>query len=122
MTTDSMASFQPQPSYRDEHEAFAASRSSEHVYVPIDDRSFSTLDKHAETIEMDAKLPLVGAVMITDKVHSFVIASKLLCSLSMKILGARYLQKTGPCRGTWDRKKRAFIELGETSRYNEAQG
>lgn len=43
----------------DEHEAFAASRSSEHVYVPFDDRSFSTLDKHAETIEMDAKLPLV---------------------------------------------------------------
>lgn len=45
--------------HADEHEAFAASRSSEHVYVPIDDRNFITLDKHAETIEMDAKLPLV---------------------------------------------------------------
>ncbi|CAN0455658.1 unnamed protein product, partial [Ectocarpus sp. 12 AP-2014] len=45
--------------HADEHEAFAASRSSEHVYVPIDDRNFTTLDKHAETIEMDAKLPLV---------------------------------------------------------------
>lgn len=43
----------------DEHEAFAASRSSEHVYVPIDDKNFTTLDKHAETIEMDSKLPLV---------------------------------------------------------------
>lgn len=59
-----MASYHPQPSYMDEHEAFAASRSSEHVYVPIDDRSFSTLDKHAETIEMDAKLPLVGSCMM----------------------------------------------------------
>lgn len=47
--------------HADEHEAFAASRSSEHVYVPIDDRNFTTLDKHAETIEMDAKLPLVSA-------------------------------------------------------------
>lgn len=46
--------------HADEHEAFAASRSSEHVYVPIDDRNFTTLDRHAETIEMDAKLPLVG--------------------------------------------------------------
>lgn len=46
--------------HADEHEAFAASRSSEHVYVPIDDRNFTTLDKHAETIEMDAKLPLVS--------------------------------------------------------------
>lgn len=45
--------------HADEHEAFAASRSSEHVYVPIDDRNYITLDKHAETIEMDAKLPLV---------------------------------------------------------------
>lgn len=51
---------QHQPSYMDEHEAFAASRSSEHVYVPIDDRNFTTLDKHAETIEMDARLPLVS--------------------------------------------------------------
>lgn len=72
-----MASFQPQPSYRDEHEAFAASRSSEHVYVPIDDRSFSTLDKHAETIEMDAKLPLVGAVMFKKKIHSYVNCIKI---------------------------------------------
>ncbi len=47
--------------HADEHEAFAASRSSEHVYVPIDDSNFTTLDKHAETIEMDAKLPLVRA-------------------------------------------------------------
>lgn len=49
-----------QLSYADEHEAFAASRSSEHVYVPIDNRNYTTLDKHAETIEMDAKLPLVS--------------------------------------------------------------
>lgn len=48
--------------HADEHEAFAASRSSEHVYVPIDDRNFITLDKHAETIEMDAKLPLVRLI------------------------------------------------------------
>lgn len=48
--------------HADEHEAFAASRSSEHVYVPIDDRNFTTLDKHAETIEMDAKLPLVSII------------------------------------------------------------
>lgn len=48
--------------HADEHEAFAASRSSEHVYVPIDDRNFTTLDKHAETIEMDAKLPLVSVL------------------------------------------------------------
>ncbi|CAM9907205.1 unnamed protein product, partial [Choristocarpus tenellus] len=48
-----------QLSYTDEHEAFAASRSSEYVYVPIDEKYFNNLDKHAETIEMDAKLPLV---------------------------------------------------------------
>lgn len=45
--------------YTDEHEAFAASRSSDYVYVPINDVNFTTLDKHAETIEMDSKLPLV---------------------------------------------------------------
>lgn len=50
--------------HADEHEAFAASRSSEHVYVPIDDRNFTTLDKHAETIEMDAKLPLVSTLSL----------------------------------------------------------
>lgn len=45
--------------YIDEHEAFAASRSSDYVYVPINNENFTTLDKHAETIEMDIKLPLV---------------------------------------------------------------
>ncbi|CAM9153609.1 unnamed protein product [Ascophyllum nodosum] len=45
--------------YRDEHEAFAGSRSSDYVYVPINVLDFATLDKHAETIEMDTKLPLV---------------------------------------------------------------
>ncbi|KAG5176162.1 hypothetical protein JKP88DRAFT_336430 [Tribonema minus] len=46
-------------SYCDEHEAFAASRSSDYVYVPINDNYFATLDRHADTIEMDVKPPLV---------------------------------------------------------------
>lgn len=66
-----------QLSYMDEHEAFAASRSSEHVYVPIDDRNFSTLDKHAETIEMDAKLPLVCPFHL-NRVESVVVISLVL--------------------------------------------
>lgn len=47
------------PNYTDEHKAFAASRSSDYVYVPVNNVNFTTLDKHAETIEMESKLPLV---------------------------------------------------------------
>ena len=45
--------------YEDEHEAFAASRSSDYVYVSGSDTTYSTLDNFAETIEGDTKLPLV---------------------------------------------------------------
>ncbi|CAM9844977.1 unnamed protein product, partial [Phaeothamnion confervicola] len=41
------------------HEALAASRSEAYVYVPVDERHFAALDQHAETIEVDSKLPLV---------------------------------------------------------------
>lgn len=44
--------------YRDEHEAFAASRSSDYVYEPGNDTLYAALDNHAETIEGDTKLPL----------------------------------------------------------------
>uniref|UniRef100_A0A7S1U833 NACHT domain-containing protein n=1 Tax=Phaeomonas parva TaxID=124430 RepID=A0A7S1U833_9STRA len=46
-------------SWGNEHEAFAASRSLDFVYVPSDDTYFRKLDAHAETVENDAKLPLV---------------------------------------------------------------
>ena len=46
-------------SFVDEHEAFAASRSSQFVYIPTRDYFFSTLDQHADTMEGDVKPPLV---------------------------------------------------------------
>lgn len=46
-------------SFSDEHEAFAASRSSQFVYIPTRDYFFSTLDQHADTMEGDIKPPLV---------------------------------------------------------------
>lgn len=134
-----MASYQPQPSYTDEHEAFAASRSSEHVYVPIDERSFCTLDKHAETIEMDAKLPLVRPYIIFRAIfrideanpvvwyfqnhHSAVCAlyypsSCLTCWTQSAIPAAH---QSGPRRGTWDRQKRTSFQLGEASCNDKAQ-
>jgi len=45
--------------YKDEHEAFAASRSTDYVYEVGNDRAFNLLDWHAETVETDAKLPFV---------------------------------------------------------------
>eukprot|EP00639_Heterosigma_akashiwo_P023641 CAMPEP_0206399420 /NCGR_PEP_ID=MMETSP0294-20121207/24827_1 /ASSEMBLY_ACC=CAM_ASM_000327 /TAXON_ID=39354 /ORGANISM="Heterosigma akashiwo, Strain CCMP2393" /LENGTH=136 /DNA_ID=CAMNT_0053855253 /DNA_START=114 /DNA_END=521 /DNA_ORIENTATION=+ len=57
MVTDE--EFKGETSFEDEHEAFAASRSTDFVYVPNTDRAFAALDKHAETIELDAKPPLV---------------------------------------------------------------
>jgi hypothetical protein len=50
---------QPNQSFGDEHEAFAASRVSQYVYVPTRDHLFQTLDLHADTLEGDVKLPLV---------------------------------------------------------------
>ena len=46
-------------SFTDEHEAFAASRVSQYVYVPTRDHFFQTLDQHADTLEGDVKPPLV---------------------------------------------------------------
>jgi hypothetical protein len=46
-------------SFDDEHEAFAASRVSQYVYVPTKDTVFTALDQHADTLEGDVKLPLV---------------------------------------------------------------
>ncbi len=46
-------------SFVDEHEAFAASRVSQYVYVPTKDLYFQTLDQHADTLEGDVKPPLV---------------------------------------------------------------
>ena len=45
--------------YGDEHEAFAASRSSDYIYESGNEAAFEALDSHAETIEGDVKLPLV---------------------------------------------------------------
>eukprot|EP01041_Mallomonas_annulata_P007718 gene7718-15792_t len=47
------------PIFEDEHEAFAASRSSQYVYVPARDHYFPVLDQHADTLEGDVRLPLV---------------------------------------------------------------
>ena len=44
--------------YSNEHEAFAASRSSDYIYAG-DDGPFNALDSHAESVEGDIKLPLV---------------------------------------------------------------
>jgi len=46
-------------SYECEHEAFAASRVTDYVYVPTRETLFSTLDQHADTLEGDVKPPLV---------------------------------------------------------------
>eukprot|EP01031_Cornospumella_fuschlensis_P041601 gene41601-50767_t len=46
-------------SFTDEHEAFAASRVSQYVFVPTKDVYFNTLDQHADTLEGDVKPPLV---------------------------------------------------------------
>lgn len=46
-------------SYDCEHEAFAASRVTDYVYVPTRETLFSTLDQHADTLEGDIKPPLV---------------------------------------------------------------
>jgi chromosomal replication initiation ATPase DnaA len=46
-------------SFVDEHEAFAASRVSQYVFVPTKDVYFQTLDQHADTLEGDTKAPLV---------------------------------------------------------------
>jgi len=46
-------------SFNDEHEAFAASRVSQYVFVPTKDVYFNTLDQHADTLEGDIKPPLV---------------------------------------------------------------
>lgn len=45
--------------FKDEHEAFAASRSTEYIYETGTDEAFDTLDRHSENIDGDAKLPLV---------------------------------------------------------------
>ena len=37
--------------YEDEHEAFAASRSSDYIYECGNEAAFDALDSHAETIE-----------------------------------------------------------------------
>jgi len=42
-----------------EHEAFAASRVSQYVYVPTKAETFATLDQHSDTLEGNAKKPLV---------------------------------------------------------------
>jgi len=47
------------PHFEDEHEAFAASRSSQYVYIPPRDHYFPYLDQHANTLEGDVTLPLV---------------------------------------------------------------
>ena len=44
--------------HSDEHDAFAASRSRDFVYVPGDASGFAQLDGHAEAVGNDAKLPL----------------------------------------------------------------
>lgn len=46
-------------SFENEHEAFAASRVSQYVYVPAKDVFYNTLDQHADTLEADVKPPLV---------------------------------------------------------------
>jgi hypothetical protein len=48
-----------QPSYSDEYQAFAASRSIDYVYVPFSEESFAKLESHVSTFEGDAVLPLV---------------------------------------------------------------
>jgi hypothetical protein len=45
--------------FTDEHEAFAASRSSDYVYVPCNEIFFEALDSQADTTGGDVKTPLV---------------------------------------------------------------
>eukprot|EP01032_Pedospumella_encystans_P011606 gene11606-13487_t len=46
-------------SFADEHEAFAASRVSQYVFVPTKEEVFTVLDQHADTLDGDVKPPLV---------------------------------------------------------------
>ncbi|KAJ1424703.1 hypothetical protein B484DRAFT_96242, partial [Ochromonadaceae sp. CCMP2298] len=46
-------------SFSDEHEAFAASRVSQYVFVPTKEEIFTLVDQHADTLDGDVKLPLV---------------------------------------------------------------
>ncbi len=45
--------------YEDEHEAFAASRWNDYVFVANDPRSLAALDKHVEAPADEVALPLV---------------------------------------------------------------
>ena len=47
------------PSYDAEHTSFCESRSSSYVYVPSSPHHYSLLDAHADTSDIDVKLPLV---------------------------------------------------------------
>jgi len=49
----------PKPDYDAEHTAFCESRSSKFCYVPANPTHFTTLDSHADTSDVDVKLPLV---------------------------------------------------------------
>jgi hypothetical protein len=46
-------------SFVDEHEAFAASRVSQYVFVPAKEDVFTFVDQHADTLDGDIKAPLV---------------------------------------------------------------
>mmetsp|Transcript_18067 Transcript_18067/g.55308 ORF Transcript_18067/g.55308 Transcript_18067/m.55308 type:complete len:1191 (-) Transcript_18067:637-4209(-) len=50
--------------YEDEHEAFAASRSTAYIYEVSNDSLYGALDSHAEAVDSDVALPLVvtGAI------------------------------------------------------------
>lgn len=129
--------------HADEHEAFAASRSSEHVYVPIDDRNFTTLDKHAETIEMDAKLPLVSTlehatavVLVVQATVNVSFRAVLQCLFAregtlchtartlwvlLQLIRPRRCL-AGPRRRARNRQERVAVQLGEASCRNKAPG
>ena len=49
----------PPSTYEDEHEAFAASRWNDYVFVANDPRSLAALDKHVEAPADEVALPLV---------------------------------------------------------------
>lgn len=46
---------------RDEHEAFADSRSSNFIYVPFHSDAFPTIDNHVDSCDEEAAKPLVVA-------------------------------------------------------------
>jgi chromosomal replication initiation ATPase DnaA len=48
-----------QQDYDAEHNSYCASRSSSYVYVPSSPHHYSILDAHADTSDVDVKLPLV---------------------------------------------------------------